>query len=268
MLGRDEPAPPSGAVFTARSAPATPARPSRSIFEGVDAWDAVHLERSDAPPADHPDPSAAPPPPHPGSDTGTTDDSPLFPPPAPPPAPDPAAAWAPPPPPPTTAPEPAPAPEPRPVPRAVERDLEQPGGTLGPPPPSAPPRPVRSTTLSSAPSPATPDPVEEPTTDGHEDLARLAEELTRFAEEGSIPSEVESRPLPDAPTAVDPPAPDAPTAAEDPSPDLPTPPGTRVRVHGDRIDSRPGPIRLSPSEAIALARDGRSSLWAERPHSS
>lgn len=41
--------------------------------------------------------------------------------------------------------------------------------------------------------------------------------------------------------------------------------GSRVRVHDDRIDRRPGPLRLSPSQAVALAKDGPEALRQPRP---
>lgn len=34
----------------------------------------------------------------------------------------------------------------------------------------------------------------------------------------------------------------------------------QIRVYDDRLDRRPGPIQMSPSEAVALAKDGRSAL--------
>lgn len=43
--------------------------------------------------------------------------------------------------------------------------------------------------------------------------------------------------------------------------------GPRVSVHGERLDSRPGPIRMTPSEALALAKDGREALQRRRPSS-
>lgn len=44
--------------------------------------------------------------------------------------------------------------------------------------------------------------------------------------------------------------------------------GPRTRVHDERLDNRPGPIRLSPSEAVALAEQGPDALRRERPRSS
>ncbi|MDX1620149.1 MAG: hypothetical protein R3320_04105 [Nitriliruptorales bacterium] len=40
-----------------------------------------------------------------------------------------------------------------------------------------------------------------------------------------------------------------------------------VNVHDDRIDRRPGPIRMTPSEALALAKDGPAALRRRRPGS-
>lgn len=37
-----------------------------------------------------------------------------------------------------------------------------------------------------------------------------------------------------------------------------------VNVHGERLDVRPGPIRMTPSEALALAKDGPAALRRRR----
>jgi hypothetical protein len=250
LLGRDEPETPGTAVFTARSAPPAPTDAGpRSIFEGVDRW----RDADTRPEQPEPDVSAPP----------------LFPPA--PPATEPPADE-----PPADEPEASTGPDgPRPVPRALERE--------------EPPRPVRSTTLSEAPrtaaAPEPPPRQEPPRPTEHDDIARLAEELTRFAEGDPAALDMATtEPEPDAP---EPDAPEPEDAA--PGPDVAEPavtspatsaaetitvpndedePITTVRVHGDRIDTRPGPIRLSPSEALALARDGRSALRAERPRSS
>lgn len=41
--------------------------------------------------------------------------------------------------------------------------------------------------------------------------------------------------------------------------------GRTMRVHDGRLDRRPGPIRMTPSEAIALAQDGPRALRRDRP---
>lgn len=55
----------------------------------------------------------------------------------------------------------------------------------------------------------------------------------------------------------------APTAAHAAAHDLPGDAPT-TRVHADRIDQRPGPIKLTPSEAVTLAAEGPASLRRRR----
>jgi hypothetical protein len=57
-------------------------------------------------------------------------------------------------------------------------------------------------------------------------------------------------------------------AAPAPTEAIPTQDGTRVRVHDERLDTRPGPIRMSPSEAVALATDGPAALRRRIGHGS
>lgn len=57
-------------------------------------------------------------------------------------------------------------------------------------------------------------------------------------------------------------------AAPAPTEAMPPQDGTRVRVHDERLDTRPGPIRMSPSEAVALATDGPAALRRRIGHGS
>ncbi|MBW3621398.1 MAG: hypothetical protein KY461_14230, partial [Actinobacteria bacterium] len=87
----------------------------------------------------------------------------------------------------------------------------------------------------------------------------------------------EEAPAPVAPPPTDPVPPlfEHPPVAAEPAPaDLVEPPqagdapqagtdaegGRTMRVHDGRLDKRPGPIRMTPSEAIALAQDGPQAL--------
>lgn len=104
--------------------------------------------------------------------------------------------------------------------------------------------------------------------------------VTGTSDEGHLVVRVEP-PAPDG--APDPAAlPDDDAGAERPTPasrDEPSPTGVhaaahergaegpRTRVHDERLDNRPGPIRLSPSEAVALAEQGPDALRRERPRS-
>lgn len=65
----------------------------------------------------------------------------------------------------------------------------------------------------------------------------------------------------DAPATehVDPPPTEAHRAAQEAAED-----GPATRVHAERIDSRPGPIQLTPSEAVALASEGPRALRRAR----
>lgn len=69
---------------------------------------------------------------------------------------------------------------------------------------------------------------------------------------------------PPPPAATDPVEQPAPEAAADPLPAGEDPAPSKVRVHDERLDRRPGPIHMSPSEAIALAAGRTDALNRHR----
>lgn len=207
--------------------------------------------------------------------------------------------WDRPPPPPEAPPEPGtgPAPAPEPARDAVpaeddhgagDRDLEQAAlaalAALDPDP-DAPveqvdhvePEPPVAPEPADAPPPPEPPPAEDiPPTGGS-----VADEPL-FGRHGAIPEPPPGPdpvpPLFDRPAVVNEPEPadliDAPTPSPEPAP-TPTPEptpepgrppaprdedGRTVRVHDGRLDRRPGPIKMTPSEAMRLAQDGPRAL--------
>lgn len=81
------------------------------------------------------------------------------------------------------------------------------------------------------------------------ELSMLTAELHAFADEPVEDDEVGGAE-----------APEPRSSSDEPPSDTVTSTGQRIRVHDERIDNRPGPIRFSPSEAVALAKDGPRAL--------
>lgn len=158
-----------------------------------------------------------------------------------------------------------------------------------PPPPGAPePAPPWSPEPVPDVAPTVADPAEATAS-----VTDLADELSRYVVEDAVdgpwseaalpgarpapapaagpevtpPAQPEATP-PAEPEATRPPAeppvPATPVAAPEAAP-ADTGATEGVRVHDHRLDRRPGPIRLSPSEAVALAKDGPAALHRRRP---
>lgn len=81
------------------------------------------------------------------------------------------------------------------------------------------------------------------------------------------PPEVVVEPDPEDLVAPEPEPEPAPAPAPEPAPESQVDDeGRTMRVHDGRLDKRPGPIRMTPSEAIALAQEGPRALRRDRPH--
>ncbi|MBW3659679.1 MAG: hypothetical protein KY457_13645 [Actinobacteria bacterium] len=142
-------------------------------------------------------------------------------------------------------------------------------GTAPEPPVSAEPPPGPVPPLFDPPAVATePEPGDvapEVTTGAEPDPAPAAEAEPRPLVVETHPEVFDVAPAGDAAPAEDDPSP-TPTADEPVAGEEQRAAERTMRVHDERLDKRPGPIRMTPSEAIRLAQDGpRTARRADQP---
>jgi hypothetical protein len=128
-------------------------------------------------------------------------------------------------------------------PRSVEAPTPAGEPPIEPAPAAAEPDAWDDALWDDTPAPA---PVVEPVPGDH-DTPLFGDHQAPLPEPEAEPEPQPEPPLFEQPPAAAPPSRDVETVDEE---------GRRVRVHDGRLDTRPGPIRMSPSEALRLAEEG------------
>lgn len=127
-------------------------------------------------------------------------------------------------------------------------------------------------TRDDAVAPAAPPVVDVLPTEVDEPSTEPSEPTGVEPEEARGPDPVDETP-PDETPADETPAEESAADEDEPTSPQPIPlseePATHgpstIRVHDERLDNRPGPIRMSPSEAVTLANEGPAALRRRRP---